>query len=140
MASLASFMARSACSPGLSPKTPEQPASRREESKITTENARRFIMCCMSERSLPPFGIPGPRSVPGAIKRAVGHLFGRPRHRAPEPAPEPASDPAVLSSVGSVAGRYAGEHATLIERAERFAAKARRLEEARTPSQSANNP
>lgn len=36
-------------------------------------------------------------------------------------------------------GRYAGEHATLIERAERLAAKARRLEEAGTPSESANN-
>ncbi len=36
-------------------------------------------------------------------------------------------------------GRYAGEHATLIERAERLVAKARRLEEAGTPSESANN-
>jgi hypothetical protein len=74
--------------------------------------------------------------VPGAIKRAVGHLFGRARQRAPE---LPAPDPAVLSRAGSVVGRYAGEHATLIERAERLAAKARRLEEAGTPSESANN-
>jgi len=73
--------------------------------------------------------------VPGAIKRAVGHLFGRPRRRAPEPAP----DPAVVSRAGAAIGRYAGEHATLIERAERLAAKARRLEEAGTPSESANN-
>ena len=35
--------------------------------------------------------------------------------------------------------RYADEHATLLERAERLAAKARRLEEAGTPSESANN-
>jgi hypothetical protein len=74
--------------------------------------------------------------VPGVIKRAVGHLFGRTRQRAPEPS---APDPAVLSRAGSVVGRYAGEHATLIERAERLAAKARRLEEAGTPSESANN-
>jgi hypothetical protein len=74
--------------------------------------------------------------VPGAIKRAVGHLFGRPRRRAPE---SPAPDPAVASRAGSVIGRYATEHVTLIERAERLAAKARRLEEAGTPSESANN-
>lgn len=36
-------------------------------------------------------------------------------------------------------GRYAGEHVTLLERAERLATKARRLEEAGTPSESANN-
>lgn len=36
-------------------------------------------------------------------------------------------------------GRYATEHVTLIERAERLAAKARRLDEAGTPSESANN-
>ena len=73
--------------------------------------------------------------MPGAIKRAVGHLFGRTRRRAPEPAP----DPAVVSRAGAVIGRYATEHVTLIERAERLAAKARRLEEAGTPSESANN-
>jgi hypothetical protein len=38
-----------------------------------------------------------------------------------------------------VVGRYADEHDTLLERAERLAAKARRLEEAGTPSESANN-
>lgn len=36
-------------------------------------------------------------------------------------------------------GRYAGEHAAILERAERLATKARRLDEAGTPSESANN-
>jgi hypothetical protein len=40
---------------------------------------------------------------------------------------------------GSVIGRHAGEHAALFERAERLTVKARRLEEAGTPSESANN-
>ena len=44
-----------------------------------------------------------------------------------------------MSRVGTAIARYAGEHATLLERAERLAAKARRLEEAGTPSESANN-
>ncbi len=35
--------------------------------------------------------------------------------------------------------RYAGEHVTLVERAERLAARARRLQEQGTPSESANN-
>src|ERR671917_2093359 len=113
MASFASEMASSACSPGLGPKRPEQPARRRVE-KITTENARRFIMCCMSEGSLPPFGIPGPRSVPAALRRAAGRLFGRPRR----PTPEAAPDPVVVTRAGAVVGRYAEEHATLLERAE----------------------
>ena len=91
------------------------------------------MMCRMSEGSLPPFGIPGPKSVPGALKRALGRLFGRPPRRAPEP------DPAVASRAGDAVGRYAGEHAAILERAERLATKARRLDEAGTPSESANN-
>jgi len=73
--------------------------------------------------------------VPAALRRAVGRLFGRPRR----PTPEAKPDPAVASRAGTVVGRYADEHATLLERAERLAAKARRLEEAGTPSESANN-
>lgn len=87
----------------------------------------------MSEGSLPPFGVPG--FVPGALKRALGRLFGHPRRRAPEAEPDPALGP----RAASVVGRHAGEHAALFERAERLAGKARRLEEAGTPSESANN-
>jgi hypothetical protein len=73
--------------------------------------------------------------VPGALKRVLGRLFGRPRRRTPETAP----DPTVASRAVSAIGRHAGEHVTLLERAERLGAKARRLEEAGTPSESANN-
>lgn len=90
----------------------------------------------MSEGSLPPFGIPGPRSTPGALKRVLGRFLGRPRPDAPETA---APDPAVASRAGTAIGRHAGEHATLFERAERLAVKAGRLQEAGTPSESANN-
>src|SRR4028118_2138716 len=134
MAPFALEMASSACSPGLGPKRPEQPARRRVE-KITTQNARRFIMWCMSEGSLPPFGIPGPRSVPGALKRVLGRFLGRPRPAAQEPAP----DAAVVSRAGVAIGRHAGEHATLFERAERLAVKAGRLDEAGTPREAASN-
>ncbi len=89
----------------------------------------------MSEGSLPPLGIPGPRSVPAALKRAFGRFFGRPRPGAHETAP----DPGVASRAGTAIGRHAGEHATLFERAERLAVKAGRLREAGTPSESANN-
>src|SRR4028118_278771 len=113
MAPFALEMASSACSPGLGPKRPEQPARRRVE-KITTQNARRFIMWCMSEGSLPPFGIPGPRSVPGALKRVLGRFLGRPRPDAQEPAP----NAAVVSRAGVAIGRHAGEPATHLEPAE----------------------
>ncbi len=73
--------------------------------------------------------------MPGAIKRVLGRLLGRPRRGTPEPAP----DPAVVSRAGTAIGRHAGEHATLFERAERLWLKASRLEEAGTPSESANN-
>ena len=73
--------------------------------------------------------------MPAALRRAAGRLFGRPRR----PTPEAAPDPVVVTRAGAVVGRYAEEHATLLERAERLAPKARRLEEAGTPSESANN-
>jgi len=69
------------------------------------------------------------------LKRVLGRFLGRPRPGAQEPAP----DPAVASRAGTAIGRHAGEHATLFERAERLAVKASRLEEAGTPSESANN-
>lgn len=77
--------------------------------------------------------------MPAALRRAVGRLFGRHRRPTPEAVPETKPDPVVASRAGTVVGRYAEEHATLLERAERLAAKARRLEEAGTPSESANN-
>jgi hypothetical protein len=89
----------------------------------------------MSEGSLPPFGISGTKSLPGALKRALGAFFGLPRRRAQRPEP----DPGLGLRAGSVIGRHAGEHAALFERAERLTVKARRLEEAGTPSESANN-
>ena len=87
----------------------------------------------MSEGSLPPFGISGTKSLPGALKRALGAIFGLSRRRARR------LDPGLGLRVGSVIGRHAAEHAALFERAERLIVKARRLEEAGTPSESANN-
>ena len=89
----------------------------------------------MSEGSLPPFGLSGPRSLGGLAKRALGRLFGRPRRRAERPAP----DPALGARAASVVGRHAEERAALFERAERLSVKALRLQEAGTPSESANN-
>lgn len=88
----------------------------------------------MSEGSLPPFGLSGPRSLPGFARRALGRLFGRPR-REERPAPDPTLD----ARAASVVGRHAEERAALFERAERLAGKALRLQEAGTPSESANN-
>lgn len=88
-------------------------------------------MCTMSEGSLPPFGLSG--SAPGAIGRAIGRIFGR----SDRPKREP--DPAVASRAGTAVGRYADEHATLFERAERLTARARRLREEGTPSESSEN-
>ena len=73
--------------------------------------------------------------MPGVLKRVLGRFSGRPRPGAHEPAP----DVAVVSRAGTAIGRHAGEQATLIERAERLASKAGRLEKAGTPSESANN-
>src|SRR4028119_2294319 len=115
MAPFASEIAWSACSPGLGPKTPEQPARRSVESKTTTQSARRFIMWNMSEGSLPPFGISGTKSPPGALKRALRASFGRSRRRGGGLAPAPG----LGLRVGSVLGRHAAEHAALFERAER---------------------
>ena len=89
----------------------------------------------MSEGSLPPFGISGTKSLPGALKRVLGAIFGLPRRRVRRPEP----DPALGLRAGSVIGRHAGENAALFERAERLTVKARRLEEAGTPSESADN-
>jgi hypothetical protein len=83
-------------------------------------------MWSMSEGSLPPFGL----SVPKILGRALGRVFGRTR---------PKRMPDLASRAGTLIGRHAGEHATLFERAERLTARARRLEEQGTPSESANN-
>jgi hypothetical protein len=88
-------------------------------------------MWTMSEGSLPPFGISGTKSLPGALRRALGAIFGLPSR--PEPGP------GLGLRAGSAIGRHADEHAALFERAERLTVKARRLEEAGTPSESANN-
>ncbi len=74
--------------------------------------------------------------MPGLVKRGLGRLFGRPRRRVERPAP---ADPTLEARAASVAGRHAEERATLFERAERLSGKALRLEEAGTPSESANN-
>lgn len=89
----------------------------------------------MSEGSLPPFGVSGARSVPGAVARALNRLFGRPRREKEEAPPDP-----VLSRLAADAvERHAGDHAALFERAERLTEKAERLERAGTPSDSASN-
>ena len=89
----------------------------------------------MSEGSLPPFGISGTKSPPGALKRALGAIFNLPSRRTRRPEPGPGAG----LRAGSVIGRHADEHAALFERAERLTVKARRLEESGTPSESANN-
>ena len=140
MARLASRMAWSACSAGLSPKKPEQPASSKVESKITPPHVRRFMIGGMSEGSLPPFGVPLPRSVPRAVGRVLGRLFGKPRRKKEAaPGPTPGRDPALERRVAAVISRHAGANATLFERAERLTEKTTRLERAGTPSDSASN-
>src|SRR5215207_10951045 len=113
----ASLIASSACSRGLSPRTPEHPASKNIERKITTKDAGRFIMYFMSESSLPPLGTLRLRSFPGVARRALGRLFGR-RKREP--------DVALVSRAASAIREYAA----LFERAERLREKADRLERA----------
>ena len=65
----------------------------------------------------------------------MGRLFGRPQRAEKKPAP----DPALHARASSVVGRHAEERGALFERAERLSGKAARLEEAGTPSESANN-
>lgn len=89
----------------------------------------------MSEGSLPPFGVSGARSIPGAVARALGRLFGKPRYEREEIPP----DPALSRRAADAVGRHAGDHAALFERAERLTEKASRLERAGTPSDSASN-
>ncbi len=95
-------------------------------------------MCAMNEESLPSFAHLNltPRSFPGALRRALNRLFGRPRRGEDAAAPD---DPALRSRAASTIREYADAHATLIERAERLRKKAERLERAGTPSESARN-
>lgn len=92
----------------------------------------------MSEGSLPPFGVPGPRSVPRTVGRVLGRLFGKP-HRKKEAVPDRGSDPALERRVSAVIASHAEANATLFERAERLTEKTTRLERAGTPSDSASN-
>ena len=92
-------------------------------------------MCAMNEGSLPPFAAVVLRSFPGAVRRALGRLFGRSRRRRKDDAP----DPTLRSRAASAIREYADAHATLFERAERLREKAERLERAGTPSESARN-
>jgi hypothetical protein len=110
---------------------PRHPTRTSTESEITTNSAPRFIMCAMSEGSLPPFGTVWLRSFTGTVKRALGRLLKRRRREEP--------DPALLSRASSAIREYADAHATLFERAERLREKAERLERAGTPSESARN-
>jgi hypothetical protein len=93
-------------------------------------------MCAMNEGSLPPFATVALRSLPGAVGRGLGRLFGRLRRRRGGAAPE---DPALRSRAASAIREYAHAHATLFERAERLREKAERLEKDGTPSESARN-
>jgi hypothetical protein len=89
----------------------------------------------MSEGSLPPFGISGTKSLPGALKRALGAIFGLPRRRARRPEPDrawacvraPSSGVTPASTPRSSSGRSG------------LPSRRVRLEEAGTPSESANN-
>lgn len=69
------------------------------------------------------------------LDRLIGRVFGRRRFRGPNPTLEARLEARARASIDS----HAREHATLVERAERLAVKARRLEEAGTPSESAGN-
>jgi hypothetical protein len=89
----------------------------------------------MNEGSLPPFAALVLRSFPGALRRTLGRLFGRPRRRREDGVP----DPKLRSRAASAIREYAEAHAALFERAERLREKAERLERAGTPSESARN-
>jgi hypothetical protein len=87
-------------------------------------------MYVMSEISLPLLKTLRLRSFPGVAWRVLGRFFGR-RQAAP--------DVALASQAASIVREYARDHAALFEREERLRAKAMRLEDAGTPSESANN-
>jgi hypothetical protein len=86
----------------------------------------------MSEISLPLLRTLRLRSFPKVVGRVIGRVFGR---RRAESAPELA----MASQAASAIKEYASEHAALFEREERLRAKAERLAQAGTPSESANN-
>ena len=87
-------------------------------------------MWVMSEISLPRLRTLRLRSFPGIAGRVLGKFFRRGKG-------EP--DVALASQAASAIREYAHEHAALFEREERLRAKAERLAEAGTPSESANN-
>jgi len=86
----------------------------------------------MSEISLPLLGTLRLRSFPKVVGRAIGRVFGR--RKAPS-----APDPATASLAASAIEEYARDHAALFEREERLRAKAERLAQEGTPSESASN-
>jgi hypothetical protein len=90
----------------------------------------------MNEGSLPSFATVALRSLPGAVERKLGRLFGRLRRQKGGSALE---NRALRSRAASVVKEYADAHATLFERAERLRQKADRLEKDGTPSESAHN-
>ncbi len=71
-------------------------------------------------------------SFPKVVGRVVGRVFGRKKA-------ESAPDLAMALQAASAIKEYAREHAALFEREERLRAKAERLAQAGTPSESANN-
>jgi len=89
-------------------------------------------MYVMGEISLPLLRTLRLLSFPRIAGRALGRLFGRRRGEA-------APDVALASQASSMIREYAHDHAPLFEREERLRAKAERLSEAGTPSESANN-
>ena len=86
----------------------------------------------MSEISLPLLRALGLRSFPGVAGRALGRVLALRRKK-------PAQDEELVSQAASAVREYAREHAALFEREERLRAKAERLAQAGTPSESANN-
>jgi hypothetical protein len=66
------------------------------------------------------------------VGRVLGRVFGRSRVGS-------APDLAMASQAASAIMEYARDHASLFEREERLRAKAERLAQAGTPSESANN-
>jgi hypothetical protein len=86
----------------------------------------------MSEISLPLLRTLRLRSFPKVVGRVVGRVFGRKKA-------ESAPDLAMALQAALAIKEYAREHAALFEREERLRAKAERLAQAGTPSESANN-